>query len=90
LRLKLYEKKQPTVTRNADFVRLVQVVKEEPQIRQTLTSILELDDFNRKSAIHTWLEELKLKQAPRKFRGALACLLDDDIARKTLDIIREQ
>ena len=76
--------------RNEDFVRLIQVVKEEPKIRQTLTSILELDDFNRKSALHTWLEELNLKQAPRKFRSALAYLLDDDIARKTLDIIREQ
>ena len=88
--MNLSEKKQPSVTQNEDFVRFVQVLKEEPHIRQTLTSILELDDFNRKSALHTWLEELKLKEAPRKFRSALACLLDDDIARKTLDIIREQ
>ena len=88
--MKLSEKKQPYVTQNEDFVRLIQVVKEEPQIRQTLASILDLDDFNRRSALHTWLEELTLKQAPRKFRSALACLLDDDIARKTLDIIREQ
>ncbi len=86
----LFEKKQPYITQNEDFLRLVQVVKEEPQIRQTLKSILGLDNFNRKSALNTWLEELELKQAPKKFRSALSCLLDDDIARKTLDIIREQ
>jgi hypothetical protein len=86
----LFEKKLPSITQNEDFLRLVQVVKEEPQIRQILKSILGLDNFNRKSVLNTWLEELKLKQAPKKFRSALSCLLDDDIARKTLDIIREQ
>jgi hypothetical protein len=86
----LFEKKQPYITQNEDFLRLVQVAQEEPQIRQTLKSILGLDNFNRKSAINTWLEELKLKQAPKNFRSALSCLLDDDIARKTLAIIREQ
>jgi hypothetical protein len=86
----LFEKKQPYISQNEDFLRLVQVIKEEPQIRQTLKSILGLDNFNRKSALNTWLEELKLKQAPKKFRSALSCLLDDDIAQKTLDIIREQ
>jgi hypothetical protein len=88
--MNLFEKKQPYITQNEDFLRLVQVVKEEPQIRQTLKSILGLDNFNRKSALNTWLEELTLKQAPKKFISALSCLLDDDIARKTLDIIREQ
>jgi hypothetical protein len=88
--MNLFEKKQPYITQNHDFLRFVQVVQEESQIRQTLKSILELDNFNRKSALNTWLEELKIKQAPKKFRSALACLLDDDIAQKTLDLIREQ
>ncbi len=86
----LFEKKQPYITQNEDFLRLVQVAQEEPQIRKTLKSILGLDNFNRKSALNTWLEELKLKQAPIEFIDALSCLLDDDIARKTLAIIREQ
>ncbi len=86
----LFEKKQPYITQNEDFLRFIQVVQQEPQIRQTLKLILGLDNFNRKSVLNTWLEELKLKQAPKKFRSALSCLLDDDIARKTLDIIREQ
>ena len=86
----LFEKKQPYITQNEDFLRLVQVIKEDLQIRQTLQSILGLDSFNRKSALNTWVEELNLKQAPKRFISALSCLLDDDIARKTLDIIREQ
>jgi hypothetical protein len=76
------------ITADQDFVRLIQVIKEEPEIRQTLRPILELDNFNRKSALHTWLEELRLKKAPLKFKKILSHLLDDEIARKTLEIIR--
>lgn len=76
------------ITSDQDFVRLIQVIKEEPEIRQTLRPILELDNFNRKSALHTWLEELRLKKAPLKFKKILSHLLDDEIARKTLEIIR--
>lgn len=83
------EKKQAFVSDNKDFVRLIQVLKEDPRIRKTLKSILSLDAFHRKSALNTWLEELRLKKAPQRFRAALSCLLDDNIAKKTLEIIQE-
>ena len=87
--MELFDKKKQNLAENTDFVRFIQVLKEEPEIRKTVKKILALDDFNRRSALNTWLEELKYKQAPPKFRLALSCLLDDDIARQTLDIIRE-
>jgi hypothetical protein len=83
------KKKRAFVSDNKDFVRLIQVLKEEPDIRETLKSILTLDTFHRKSALNTWLEELSLKKAPQQFRSALSCLLDDDIAQKALEIIQE-
>lgn len=74
---------------NDDFVALMKVLGEDLRIRNKLKPLLTLDSFNRKSALNTWLEELKLKQAPKKFIVMLSYLLDDDIAEKILDIIRE-
>lgn len=85
----IFKKNKQTIADNPDFVRLVQVIMDEPEIRETLKTILILDDFNRKSALNTWLAELRLKQAPRKFLATFSCLLDKRIAEKTLEIIQE-
>jgi len=61
---------------------LVQVLKEDSKIRSKIEPILSLNQFNRKSALNTWLEQLKFQQAPEKFISSLSCLVDDDIAKK--------
>jgi len=65
------------------------VLKEDRKIRSKIEPILSLDQFNRKSALNTWLEQLELQQAPKKFISILSCLLDDDIAKKLLFVIKE-
>jgi hypothetical protein len=77
------------ISGNPDFVRFIQVIMEEPEIRETLKAILILDDFNRRSALNTWLEEFRFNQAPPKFLATLSCLLDKGVALKTLEIIQE-
>ncbi len=72
-----------------NFIALVQVLKEDYKVRSKIEPILSLDKFNRKSALNTWLEQLKFQQAPKKFIGLLSCLLDDNIAKKLLHVIKE-
>jgi hypothetical protein len=72
-----------------DFIALVQVLKENDKIRSRIEPILSLDKFNRKSALNTWLEQLKYQQAPKEFIGLLSCLLDDNIAKKLLHVVKE-
>ncbi|MBI9083079.1 MAG: hypothetical protein JEZ11_05735 [Desulfobacterales bacterium] len=73
---------------NQDFVRLIQVAREDPAIRRQLISFLTLDDFNRQSALNTWLHQLRLNGAPLKFTRAIACLTDPVIAHKALGLIQ--
>ena len=72
---------------NETFVRLIQVAKEDPEIREQLRSILSLDKFNRKSALHSFLEQMRLRQAPEEFLAAIACFLDDRVAENGLELL---
>ena len=78
-----------SIANDENFIALVQVLKEDSKIRSKIGPILSLDKFNRKSALNTWLEQLKFQQAPEKFVTLLSCLLDDDIAEKLLHVIKE-
>ena len=77
------------IAEDENFIALVQVLKEDYKVRSKIEPILSLDKFNRKSALNTWLEQLKFQQAPKKFIGLLSCLLDDNIAKKLLHVIKE-
>ena len=71
------------------FVTLIQVAKETPDIRNTLLSILQEDEFNRFSMINTLVEEMRYKGAPDALITAMASLLDDRVARKALELLKE-
>ena len=87
--MRLLDKNKHFVADDENFIALVQVLKEDYKIRSKIEPILSLDKFNRKSALNTWLEQLKFQQAPEKFIALLSCLLDDDIAKKLLQVIKE-
>ena len=87
--MKFIKKDKRLLADNDDFIALIKVLREELHIRNKLKPLLALDSFNRKSVLNTWLEELKLQHAPERFIAVLSSLLDDDIAEKVLDIIRE-
>lgn len=87
--MQLSDEKKHSIADDENFIAMVQVLKENDKIRSRIEPILSLDNFNRKSALNTWLEQLKYQQAPKKFIGLLSCLLDDNIAKKLLHIIKE-
>jgi hypothetical protein len=66
---------------------LIQVAKEDSEIREQLLSILSLDKFNRKSAIHSFLEQMRLKKAPEGFQSAITGFLDDRVAEKARELL---
>lgn len=87
--MKNFNKYKRFVADDENFIALVQVLKEDDKIRSKVEPILSMDPFNRKSALNTWLEQLKFQQAPKKFMALISCLLDDDIAEKLLQVIKE-
>lgn len=72
-----------------NFVTLLSVAQDSPQIRVQLLSILRHTPFQRKSLINTWLEDLKLAGAPRELQNALSALLDEDVADRALLLLQE-
>ncbi|MDY6790440.1 MAG: hypothetical protein SWH54_04130 [Thermodesulfobacteriota bacterium] len=87
--MKIFNKKKQFVADDENFITLVQVLQEDDKIRSKVEPILSMNPFNRKSALNTWLEQLKLQQAPEKFMALLSCLLDDDIAKRLLQVLKE-
>lgn len=75
---------------NETFVLLIQVAREDPEIRDQLLTILSLESLKRRSALCTLLKDLKLKQAPQEFVSAIACFLDDSVAEKALAILKDK
>lgn len=71
------------------FVTLIQVAKETPDIRDTLLSILQKDEFQRSSMINTLMEEMRYKGAPGVLITAISSLLDDRVAQKALELLKE-
>ena len=71
------------------FVTLIQVAKETPDIRNTLLSILQEEEFNRFSMINTLMEDMRYKGAPDALITAMASLLDDRVAQKALELLKE-
>ena len=50
---------KPRVDEN--FIRFVQIIRDDKKIRQRVSKIFLADEFNRNSMINTWLNEIKLK-----------------------------
>ena len=71
------------------FVTLIQVAKESPDIRNTLLSILQEDEFHRTSMINTLMEEMRYKGAPDALITAMSSLLDHRVAQKAYELLKE-
>jgi hypothetical protein len=72
---------------NEQFVTLIQVARENEEIRNQLLVILSQDAFNRASIINSFIEDMRLKNAPKELISAIACLLDNGIAERALEIL---
>jgi len=87
--MRLFWRKRRSAGEDEAFVRIIQVAGEDPGIRTLLLRILSLDAFNRKSALNTLIDDMKLNGTPREFISAFACFLDDGVAEKALAILRK-
>ena len=85
--LNLLRKSTRSIAENEDFITLIRVAQEDSEIKSQLSSILALDSFNRKSALNTFLEELRFRQAPKELILAMTTLLDEEVAEQVLKIL---
>ena len=76
-----------SIVDNESFVVLLATALEDKDLRKSLIAILRQPAFQRRSALNLFLHEMRLKGTPRDFQDAIACFLDDDIAKRALVIL---
>lgn len=84
----LFGKSDKSVGKSEPFVALIRVAQEDVQLKNHLLAILSQNRFNRESILNSYINELAFKKAPQQFIVAIACLLDDGIAKKALEILK--
>lgn len=76
------------VSDNEAFVALVQVAKEDPVVRRKLLDILNHPPVHRQAVLRFYIEEMNQRGAPASFVSAVACLLQDAVAERVLEMLR--
>ena len=86
----IFQRAKTSVGDNQSFVVLMRVAQEDTAIRQQLVTILSRNAFHRKSILNSYVDDLRFKKAPPEFISAVACLLDDAVAERALDLLKPQ
>jgi len=60
---------------------------EDGKVHDQLERLLSMPDRQRQALVHTWVSDMLIKQAPKDFIQAIACLQDDAIAEKAYQVI---
>ncbi len=74
---------------NEPLFDLLRVAQEDGNIHQQLTSILSLESFHRRSALHSVIDQMKLNQAPEEIVLAISGLLEEENAKKALLLLNQ-
>ena len=69
------------------FITLLRAACDDAPMNATLQKLLSLPDTRRRALVRTWVADLVVKQAPRDFIEAIACLADDAVAEKAYEVI---
>jgi hypothetical protein len=71
------------------FITMLLTACENRKVYGALEKLLSLPDQKRQAAVHSWVNDLLIAQAPKDFVAAIACLLDDQVAEKAYEVIHQ-
>ena len=71
------------------FIKLVQVIRENQEIGLRVRQLLEMDPYQRRTVLNKWLEQLRTQNASDNLLRALSCLFDDKTAADVLILINK-
>jgi hypothetical protein len=78
----------PTVGDNEAFVTLVSAAREDRELKRTLSRVLSLPTFQRRSLLNSMIQEMVLRSEEADLVAAVSALLDDDVAAKAAALIK--
>ncbi len=77
----------PSVAEVDGFIDLLRTACDNPAMNAALEKLLSQPDDVRQSMVHNWVSDLMLREAPRDFIRAIACLMDDAVAENAYAVI---
>jgi len=77
-----------TNTKTENLEELIRITCNDKLIKKRILDVLKLSSFERRSVLNQWLEELRLRQAPKNLMNLLSSLFDDTVANTLLTIIK--
>ena len=80
---------KPTVGDNEAFVTLVSAVREDPELRRTLSTVLRLPAFHRQSLLNSMIQDMVLGSEDADLIAAVSALLDDGVAATVAELIKD-
>lgn len=69
------------------FIGLLMAACDDRKVNDALEKLLSMPDDQRRVFVHNWVTDLVMKNAPKGFTQAIACLLDDAVAEKAYEVI---
>jgi len=76
-----------TVGEIEGFINLLRAACEDQKMNTSLQKLLSMPDEERRAFVQSWVSDLLIKEAPKDFTEAIACLLDDAVAEKAYEVI---
>jgi hypothetical protein len=73
--------------KSEQFGKLIQVMRNDPEINKRIIQLLKLDSYQRRNVLNRWLEQLRHTSASENLMQALSNLFDDNVAEKVLTLI---
>jgi len=58
-------------------------------INKNIVALLQLDLYQRRLVLNSWLEQLRMQNAPQNLQNALSSLFDEKVAKQIMDLIKE-
>ena len=71
------------------FIRLVQLIEEDPEFNRLLLKIINMDSFNRCSMLNSIIHQQGLKGANAEHLQALKYLTDDRVCEKIKALVKQ-
>jgi hypothetical protein len=78
-----------SITDNEMFVRLIEVAREDTGIRDRLLDVLRLESSKRDHTLSVLTSAMRLRGEPDDLVESLRYLRDDEVAKKTLELLKD-
>ena len=78
------------VADNETFLRLIQLARENHDLRNSLMTVLSMDREERKSSIRLIIDRMQRNNESKDVVSALRCLLTHSVAEKALEVLNQE